>query len=41
MTSPVVLCAPVRTPIGAYGGALKDMKADGTYNHILVGIAAE
>ena len=27
MTSPVVLCAPVRTPIGAYGGALKDMKA--------------
>ena len=27
MTSPVVLCAPVRTPIGAYGGVLKDMKA--------------
>ena len=27
MTSNVVLCAPVRTPIGAYGGTLKDMTA--------------
>ncbi|PZU62578.1 acetyl-CoA C-acetyltransferase [Sphingobium sp.] len=27
MSSNVVLCAPVRTPIGAYGGTLKDMAA--------------
>ncbi|WP_290650893.1 acetyl-CoA C-acetyltransferase [Aquisalimonas sp.] len=27
MTKEVVLCAPVRTPIGTYGGSLKDMPA--------------
>ena len=27
MSSNVVLCAPVRTPIGAYGGTLKEMAA--------------
>ncbi len=27
MSSNVVLCAPVRTPIGAYGGTLKDVSA--------------
>lgn len=27
MASPIFLCAPVRTAIGAYGGTLKDMAA--------------
>jgi 3-oxoadipyl-CoA thiolase len=39
MTSPV-LCTPLRTPIGRFGGALADVRADDLAGHVLHAVVA-